>query len=168
MIKKITPKDLNRDPDIKEAIKETPVWGIVVKEALDRGLIASKILDPEGMVLETLEGDVNVKPSDVILFQKKGKGKYWTVSKKTFDEKFNKTSEKDITDQNKVDEGWTEVIPKELVQAWKIDEKFSVQASWGLQTSEDNGGMLVQRIDDKDDVWICSFEDWKNYTVIEE
>jgi len=167
MIDKMDPKDLDREPDIKEAIKKTPVWGIAVKDAVDRGLIASKILDPDGMVLDTLEGDVDVKLSDIILFQKKGKGKYWSVSQKTFDEKFNKTPEKDITDQDKVDEGWTEVIPKEPVQAWKI-EKFSVQASWGLQTSEDNGGMLVQRIDDKDDVWICSFEDWKNYTIIEE
>jgi len=167
MIENMKPSDLDREPDVKEAIKRTPVWGIVVRDALDKGLIASKILDPDGMVLETLEGDVDVKPSDVILFQNKGKGKYWSVSKNTFDEKFNKTSEKDITDQDKVDEGWTEAIPKEPVQAWKIDEKFSVQASWGLQTSEENGGMLVQRIDE-DDVWICSFEDWKNYTIIEE
>jgi len=168
MIEKLMPKDLDREPDIKEAIKKTAVWGIKVQDALDRALIASKILDPEGMVLDTLEGNVSVKPSDYILFQKKGKGKYWSVSPKTFENKFNKVDEKDITDLDLVDEGWTEVIPKEPVQSWKIDEKFSVQASWGLQTSEENGGMLVQRIDDEDDVWICSFEDWKNYTVIEE
>jgi len=164
----LAPKDLDREPDIKEAIKNTPVWGISVRDALDDGIIASKILDPEGMVLKTLEGDVNVKTSDVILFQKKGKGKYWSVSQKTFDEKFNKISPKQITDIKKTDEGWTEAIPKEPVRAWEIDEKFSVQASWGLQTSEKNGGMLVQRIDDDEDIWICSLEDWKNYTIIEE
>ena len=166
MIEKLTPKDLDRDPDVKEAIKKTPVWGIKVNDALRWNLIASKILDPDGMVLETLEGDVDVKPTDYILFQKKGKGKYWSVSSKTFEDKFIK--QENITDKDLVDEGWIEVVPKEPVQAWKIDEKFSVQASWGLQTSENDGGMLVQRIDDEDDIWICSFDDWKNYTIIKE
>lgn len=155
----LKPENLDRNPDIKKAIKQTPVFSMPFEEAVKK--LPDNLLKEENSryELQTLEGPRPVSNGDVILFQKKGKGKYWAVDAQTFQNGF--------LPANKSEDGWKVAFPKEPVRAWKVDRKFKVKVSWGEQESEENGGMLVQKIADPNDFWIASFEDFKNYTILE-
>jgi hypothetical protein len=156
----LTPNDLQRGPDIKKAIKNTPVLSIPFEEAKNK--LPLNILEEKNgnFVLYTLEGPRPLDKNDVILYQEKGKGKFWAVDQKTF--------EKGFANSGKTKDGWKIVYPRDPVRAWKINRKFKVKVSWGEQESEDNGGMLVQKISNPEDYWIASFKDFENYTVLGE
>ena len=159
-MKYISPNEMTRDPDVEKALKTTINFAIQVASAAAHNKIPKDIFN--GNTLKTLEGDRKVNPSDVILFQRKGKGKYWAVDIATFRDGFKQIESNDPL----TEEGWVAVTPKDYVRAWKIENPFKVKVSWGEQESEPYGGWLVQKINNPSDFWICSFEDFKNYEVI--
>ena len=160
-MKFLTPETMNRPADVKYAIKKTIVFALPVSKA--KGVLPKEVFDEVTMTLHTLEGYRTLKKDDTVLFQMKGKGKYWAVDKKTVEEGF--TINEQVENTKMHEQGWEEMTPKDPVRAWKINHQFKVKTLWGEMISEAEGGMLVQKYTNPKDIWIASFEDWKNYSV---
>ena len=157
----LSPENMSKDPEVNKAVKKTTVYAVPARHASK--FLSSDILKDN--ILQTLEGPRPIKDDDIVLFQKKGKGKYWAVSSELFKKGF-LLIVPDLDDEL-VKQGWTTYCPKDPVRAWVIPYQFKVKALWGDMESELQGGMLVQKHTDEKDIWIASFEDWGNYTILD-
>ena len=161
-MKELNPNDAEfkkTAPDIPLALKKTLNYAIPMIKAIEKYPEIVKKLDENKVSVVSLEDEKSVfSIEDYLFFQKKGKGKYWGVKKEIA---LNPSRFMPIASD---DPEWSEAfVPISPVRAWKIPYQFTVTVSWGNPVSEPNGGWLVQSINDPNDFWIASEEDFKNY-----
>ena len=155
-------KDISQKEKFKYriAIKASKNLGVKLSDAVkDFPEIVSE--DGDRIVVKSLEGDTSFQKDDYLFFQDKGKGKYWGVAKDIAEDPKRYITEE--TDNPKFDKVFIPISP---VNAWKVPFEFFVTTPKGKQVSEKDGGWLLQSFIDKDDIWISSNDDFKNYKII--
>jgi hypothetical protein len=151
------PDHMEHGPDIRKAQKRTPIFVMTVDKAAQK--LPRNIFDPIRMLVKTLEGMMRVGNQDCLAHDKKS---YWVIGK----DQLKDYLPIDNPCKRLARDGWDAVQPNEPVQAWKVKRPFRVRTRRGLQESEPNGGMMVQKLSDPNDVWIVNFDGWDKYDVL--
>ena len=154
----LRPGDMDHGPDIRKAQKVVPIFVMSVNKGAQT--LPRNIFDPMKMMLNTLEGPMRCGNDDYLAHDRKS---YWVIKKSQLDDYL----PIDNPCQRLARQGWDAVMPNQPVRAWKIKRPFRVRTRRGIQESEPNGGMMVQKHSDPDDVWIVTFGNWDNYKVLE-
>jgi hypothetical protein len=155
----LRPESMPHGPDVRKAQKNVPIFVMTVEKGAQT--LPRNIFDPMSMMLNTLEGPMQCGNQDYLAHDQKKA--YWVISKDQLDDYL----PIDNPCQRLASQGWDAVMPNQPVRAWKVKRPFRVRTRRGIQESEPNGGMMVQKLSDPDDVWIVNFDGWNNYNVLE-